>query len=148
MARDVNFRRENKLDFLAEFKALYQHFVDSGCDREGRDNLGNSPLWPYVKKLKLRNDYIRVSAPAEEDVKEMFDNHDVFAVNYEGDTLLHAVAARVEEEDSGPDGLWLFKELMKRGLDARKQNKKGVSSLDVAAAFGNEDILGLFAREE
>jgi len=148
IAADINSRRENKIDFLAEFKALYQHFVDSGCDRNARDDLGNSPLWPYVQAVKYRNDYIIVNAPADEDIKEVLDHHAVFAVNDEGDTLLHAVAARVEGEGSEPDGLCLFKELMRRGVDARKQNKKGVSALDVAAACGKEEILGLFAREE
>ena len=62
--------------------------------------------------------------------------------------MLHAVAGREERRESVPDGVWLFKELMSMGLDARTENKKGVSALDVAASCGKQEILGLFAREE
>lgn len=44
----------DETDYLAEYNGLYQRFVDSGCDRHGRDLLGNTPLFPYVKEVKLR----------------------------------------------------------------------------------------------
>ncbi|CZR58624.1 uncharacterized protein PAC_08516 [Phialocephala subalpina] len=130
------------------FKALYQIFVDSGCEHDSRDDLGNTPLSPYVKAVKPRSEYVRVDPPAEQDVRQMFDDHDVLAVNYEGDTLLHAVAAREEDVETVSDRVWLFKELMARGIEPRRRNKKGTSALDVAAACGKQEILGLFAREE
>lgn len=147
-AKGLRYGSNDKTDYLAEFKDLYQRFVDSGCERNSRDRLGNTPLFPYVKEIKHRNDYFRVDPPAEEDVRKMFDEHDVFAVNDDGDTLLHAVAGREEDDESVPDGLWMFKELMARGVDPRRENKKGASALDVAAACGKDPILGLFAREE
>lgn len=142
------YQRDDKMNYLAEFNSLYQRFIDSGCDRNARDYLGNTPLFPYVKNIKYRSDYVCVEAPAEEDVRKMFENHHILAVNDEGDTLLHAVAGRNEGYESESDGLWLFKELMARGLDPRRENKKGVSALDIAAACGKDAILGVFVREE
>jgi ankyrin repeat protein len=147
-ARERNYQSGDRTNYLAELNALYQDFVGKGCERNARDDLGNTPLFPYVKTVKYRNDFYKVEPPAEEDVRQMFGEHDVFAVNNEGDTLLHAVAGREEEHESRPDGVWLFKELISWGLDPRKENKKGVSALDVAAACGKQEILGLFAREE
>ncbi|TVY45194.1 Serine/threonine-protein phosphatase 6 regulatory ankyrin repeat subunit C [Lachnellula occidentalis] len=142
----------DKRDILAEFRNLYQRFVDGGCERNGRDDNGDTPLFPYVKEIKHRSDMCTIETPAEEDVRNMFDGHDVFAVNYDGDTLLHAVAGREDDEEGQTesteiDGVFLFKELVARGVDPRKENKKGLSALDVAAACGRQSILGLFARE-
>jgi len=147
-ARERNYGSDDQTDYVSEFKDLYQLFVDSGCDRDARDHAGNTPLFPYVKEIKYRCEYFRVDPPAEEDIRKMFDEHDVFAVNEEGDTLLHAVAGREDGVETIPDGVWLFRELMARGVDPRQENKKGVSALDVAAACGKEAILALFAREE
>ncbi|TVY92560.1 Ankyrin [Lachnellula willkommii] len=147
------FQTHDKTDPLTEFRNLYQSFVDGGCDRNGRDNNGDTPLFPYVKEIKHRSDMCIVTPPAEEDVGSMFDNHDILAVNHDGDTLLHAVAGREEDEEretdtTEGDGVLLFKELVARGVDPRMENKKGLSALDVAAACGRQAILGLFAREE
>ncbi|CRL24154.1 unnamed protein product [Penicillium camemberti] len=75
-------------------------------------------------------------------VQEMFDMHDVFAVNNDGDRLIYVIANR--EEDS----VSLFQELLARGLDARRENNKRLSALDVAMAYGKQGILELFEREE
>lgn len=68
--------------------------------------------------------------------------HDVFAVNNDGDRLIYVIANR--EEDS----VSLFQELLARGLDARRENNKRLSALDVAMAYGKQGILELFEREE
>ncbi|KAH9210814.1 putative ankyrin repeat domain protein [Leptodontidium sp. 2 PMI_412] len=146
--RERVYQSNDKTDYLAEINDLYQQFVDHGCDRNARDHLGNTPLFPYVKEIKHRNDYWLVEPPAEEDVRKMFESHDVLAVNDEGDTLLHAVASRQEGDQSEGDGVWLFKELMVWGVDPKKENKKGASALDIAAACGKQAILEIFAREE
>ncbi|RFU23819.1 hypothetical protein B7463_g12519, partial [Scytalidium lignicola] len=146
--RERIYQSGDKTDYIAEFSGLYQQFVDSGCERNGRDHLGNTPLFPYVKEIKHRNDYWTVEAPAEKDVSKMFESHDVLAVNNEGDTLLHAVASRQEGLKSEGDGEWLFKKLMACGVDPKKENKRGACALDVAAACGKEAILGMFAQEE
>ncbi|KAJ5833535.1 hypothetical protein N7474_001846 [Penicillium riverlandense] len=143
----VYFRDFDK-SYLPAYQGLYEHFIAKGCDPNARDNAGNTPLFPYVKLTKLRCDYFAVAPPAESDVRRMFGYHDVFAVNNDGDTLLHAVAGREDDETSEPDGRWLFQELLARGLDPRKENNKGMSALDVAAACERQLILDLFAKEE
>ena len=80
-AQDGDHLGKNRIEDLTEFNALYQYFIDKGCERNARDDLGNTPLFPYVKTVKYRNDYYRVDPPAEEDVRQMFGKHDVFAVN-------------------------------------------------------------------
>lgn len=140
--------QRDETDYFAELSSLHQLFVDKGWDRNCRDYLGNTPLFPYVKETKPRNDYCCVEPPAEKNVRKMFEEHDIFAVNDEGETLLHIIASRQEGYGAEDDGVWLFKELLARGLDPRKENKKRLSALDVAAACGKEGILALFAREE
>ena len=49
--------------------------------------------------------------------KAMFADHDIFAVNGEGETLLHAIAGREETFQCQKDALELFKRLMEMGLD-------------------------------
>ena len=137
------------LDYFAEYKALYKTFTDRGCDRNARDNEGNTPLFPYVQELKEENEVCDSKPPAEEDVREMFDTHDVFAVNNDGDTLLHVIATREETERRwDEDTVRLFQDLLARGVDARQENNKGLSALDVAMAYGQDNILALFEREE
>jgi ankyrin repeat protein len=149
--RGLHGESSGKKDLMTEFTILYQHFVKNGCSIDARDKTGNTLLFPYVKEVKDRcPDYFTIKPPAPEDIKKMFDECDVFATNDEGDTLLHVVASREESEESEEDGdgVFLFKELMARGLDPRKENKKGASALDVAAVCGNTGILELFARHE
>ncbi|KAH8802588.1 ankyrin repeat-containing domain protein [Xylogone sp. PMI_703] len=142
------YESDDKTDYIAVFSGLYEQFVDSGCERNGRDQLGNTPLFPYVKEVKHCHSYLTVDAPAEKDVSKMFESHDVLAVNNEGDTLLHAVASRQEGCESNGDGEWLFKKLMAYGVNPNKENKSGASALDVAAACGKEGILAMFAQED
>lgn len=149
--QDLHTSNGGKSNYMNEFTTLFKAFIDAGCDRNARDGAGNTPLFSYVKEVKGRcAGYFIVKPPAAEDIKKMFDEHDVMAVNDKGDTLLHFVAARQESEESGRDrdGVFLFEELMRRGLDPRAENKEGVSALDIAAACDNTAILDLFKREE
>ncbi|KNG81063.1 putative ankyrin repeat domain protein [Aspergillus nomiae NRRL 13137] len=147
---DHSHRPEKEIYHQAELKDLYVRFVESGCDVNARDAQGDTPLFPFVRTIKERDEYGIGSPPAEEDVRQMFQVHDIFAVNDNGDTLLHAIAGREDtrESESEPDGVWLFEELMARDLDARKENKQGLTALDVAAARGMQGIMRLFEKEE
>ncbi|OJJ03051.1 hypothetical protein ASPVEDRAFT_889539 [Aspergillus versicolor CBS 583.65] len=143
------YQMRDGLDYFGEYNALYKRFSESGCDRNARDNQGNTPLFPYVQELKEENEVCSSDPPAEEDVREMFDTHDVFAVNNDGDTLLHVIATREETERRfDEDTVRLFQDLLARGVDARQENSKGLSALDVAMAYDQEAILELFEREE
>jgi ankyrin repeat protein len=156
-ARELRYQTRDQTDYFAEFIQLYQRFVEAGCDRNARDNFGNTPLFPYVAEVKPRNEILGTVPPAGRDIKRMFEQHDVFAVNDEGDTLLHVAAGRkgddkgyryYRERPSDRVSVTLFRELMERGLDPRRENKRGLSALDVAAACGKEGVLGLFGRED
>ncbi|KAL6229079.1 hypothetical protein BDW75DRAFT_250178 [Aspergillus navahoensis] len=145
---EENYNFQTTTDYLAEYKALYDLFINRGCDREGRDNDGATPIFRYVQEVKIEDEEIDNVPPAEDDILLMLDSHNVFATNNHGDTLLHVVAGRPDTERSERDAAWLFKELMDRGLNARRENNNGLTALDVAAALDKDMILQLFAREE
>jgi hypothetical protein len=42
------YRKPDDPDYFAEFSKLYARFVDAGCDREARDENGNTALFEYV----------------------------------------------------------------------------------------------------
>lgn len=142
------YRQPGDPDQFAEYSKLYQRFIDAGCDCEARDNQGNTPLFPYVAAVKYYSELETPNPPDPKDQRKMFAEHDIHAVNNEGDTLLHDVARREDSYESPDDGLELFKLLVELGLDPTKENNIQVTALDVAAACGNEDILALYARNE
>ena len=55
-AKEGIYQTNDETDYLAEYNSLYQRFVDNGCDRTGRDSLGNTLLFPYIKNIKYRNE--------------------------------------------------------------------------------------------
>jgi ankyrin repeat protein len=142
------YRRPDSPDEFAELSKLYERCIKAGCDREARDNNGNTPLFPYVAAIKSYSDLETPNPPDEKDLRKMFAEHDIHAVNNDGDTLLHVVARRPDSHEILDDTLNLFKLLVELGLDPRKENKHQVTALDVAAACGNEKVLALFARNE
>ncbi|KAI9043325.1 uncharacterized protein KD926_003855 [Aspergillus affinis] len=147
---------EDPVDYFDEYTRLYRRFVDAGCDRNARDDAGNTPLFRYVEQVKDRSEYFTVHPPRLADIQDMFDQHDVFAVNNAGDTLLHAVTRRSHDgqydyyEDGGSEGdaVVLFKELLARGLNPRQENHAGLSALDIATTYAKEGILELFERKD
>jgi len=144
---------DGDVKYFEEYAQLYQRFIDLGCDCNARDSFGNTPLFPYLAAVKRSSDMFPYHPPAQTDIKAMLDRHDVFAVNEHGDTLLHVIARREAEDrpaDNGGDSesVSLFRELMNRGLNPKRENKDGLSPLDVAAACRNDDVLELFKSEE
>lgn len=129
---------------------LYQRFIDAGCDREARNNDGNTPLFMYVTTVEAYGDDVLTLPlrPNPQDDRNTFAAHDVHAVNNEGDTLLHVVAGREDDHVNSEDRWDVSKLLVESGLDPRKENKRQVTPLDVAAAYGNERILKLYAKDE
>lgn len=72
---------------------------------------------------------------------------DIHARNEDGETALHVIARSTEEDrfySKGDHDKTLFKFLIGKGLDPLAEDKRGRSSLDVAAACGKKDILDLF----
>ncbi|KAI9930777.1 hypothetical protein MW887_011534 [Aspergillus wentii] len=132
---------------LIHTRQLYHRLVEAGCDSESRDNHGNTPLFAYVSTVKVRSgEYALLHPPDVEDHRKILTENDIHAVNHNGDTLLHAISQRTSwETDEG--GLDLFKLVVELGVSPRKENKEGVTALDVAAACGKDDILALFSRD-
>ncbi|KAI9880581.1 MAG: hypothetical protein M1830_002280, partial [Pleopsidium flavum] len=140
---------ENSSNGFPEFSSLYQRFIDAGCDRNARDNAGNTPLFAYVATVKCYGDgYFKAIPPDPKDQRQMFADHDIWTSNKEGNTLLHVVAERDIDEEMPDDGVNLFKMLVDLGLDPRAENNNHITPLDVAAACDNHRVLALFAREE
>ncbi|KAK5057680.1 hypothetical protein LTR84_011681 [Exophiala bonariae] len=143
---------EDEANRYEEYAQLYQRFIHLGCDCDSRDDFGNTPLFPYLATVKPCSDMLPYYRPSWTDIKTMLHRHDVFAVNGNGDTLLHVIARRKDQQGSvyggDSESVLLFKELMHRGLDPQRENKYGFSPLDVAAACKNEAVLALFRSEE
>ena len=122
------------LDDFAFFNRLYNRFVAAGCNREARDSEGNTPLFLYVATLKIIDVYETYYPPNPDDQLRIFMEHDIKAVNFNGDTLLHAVAKReIHGGQSGVptfENLNLFKMLVDLGLDPRQENKRRITPLE------------------
>ena len=84
-------------DYFAEFLKLCTRFVDAGCGREARDENGNTALFEYVAAEKQYSGVETSNPPDPKDMRKMFAQHDIHAVNNEGDTLLHVVARKEED---------------------------------------------------
>lgn len=140
--------REKDLAEFVAFKALYQRFLTAGCDPERADLAGNTPIFNYVARVKYYDDCEFGYSPNLDDHQAMFSTHEITKVNHDGDGLLHVVAKREDTREEPRDGLVLWKLLTELGLDPRRENKKGVTALDVAAACGSKLILELYARKD
>lgn len=153
------------LHFLATqpftHKAHIQQFLDLGLDINARNKNGNTPLLEYLAHGLLRSGgmfgfTVETDARGDNDGLLFFKDlgADFFARNNAGTSMLHVVAGR--RIDSGRfirrDELkapienlvqW-FQFLMDMGLDPMLEDTQQRTSLDVAAACGNEHILKLF----
>lgn len=142
------YRDEKSPHAFPQFPSLYQRFVDAGCDRNARDDAGNTPLFAYVATVKCYGGgYFRSIPPDPKDQRQIFADHDILATNEEGNSLLHVVAERDIDECMPDDGVNLFKMLVDLGLDPRAENKNHITPLDVAATYDNHRVLALFTRD-
>lgn len=137
-------------DHFTAASQLYQRFLDAGCDREARDNEGNTPIFIYATgpKSDIRSNEPPPRPSNPEDYKKMFSEHDVHTTNYNGDSLLHAIARREEWICDADEGEGLFSALVELGLSPWKENNSGQTALDIAAAHEKQEILALFARDD
>jgi ankyrin repeat protein len=157
---DINTRNKK-----GKHAGMFERFLDAGVDINARNKKGNSPLFIYVKKgIEISDWYTlhrRVLSHNDENwfkdsMLEMFQekNADFFTCNEEGTSLLHLLAAKTLDdftlhgsEYACDQVVQLFKFLMALGLDPMSEDKRQRTSLDVAAASGNEHILKLFDRK-
>ncbi|OCK74009.1 ankyrin [Lepidopterella palustris CBS 459.81] len=147
----VTERLAQSSESYTEWIPIYQRFIDAGCDCNVRDEKGNTPAFVFVAHFNINKSSYFSSKRQPLDVercKEILANHDVLAVNDDGDNLLHVVAQREETLSGKQDGVVLFRLLMDLGVDPKKENKQGVSPLDVAAMCGKDEILEIFKQKD
>ena len=145
-----------------EEPALLKRFLNVGIDINTRNNQGDTPLFKYIQvhfALMNRHHLDLSFKPNYEDfidpLLKMFHETgaDFFARNNEQSSLLHLLAAikvdRVSRTaTSVPLGIMAqFKYLMNLGLDPMAEDARQRTSLDVAAACGNDHIQKLFERK-
>ena len=145
-----------------EEPALLKRFLNVGIDINTRNNQGDTPLFKYIQvhfALMNRHHLDLSFKPNYEDfidpLLKMFHEigADFFARNNEQSSLLHLLAAikvdRVSRTaTSVPLGIMAqFKYLMNLGLDPMAEDARQRTSLDVAAACGNDHIQKLFERK-
>ncbi|KAJ5366647.1 hypothetical protein N7541_000588 [Penicillium brevicompactum] len=140
-------------------------FMKLGVDINFRNKEGNTPLFHYVSKGKLRSGGLfgyKRSADPDDDTKSLRFlkdlGSDFFARNNAGMSLLHVVAgrkienahfSRLNDSKEPIENLvqW-FEFLRATGLDPMLEDSQQRTSLDFAAACGNEHILKLFKHKD
>lgn len=136
--------------------ALWRKFLAAGGDINAADNAGNTPLHTYLMS-RMNSDRISEVAPVchigfYDQLFPADSEVDMFAVNQEGETMLHVIARRggpgrenIYESSDHTRELFVF--MMAKKLDPLREDGRGRSALDVASAVGNEDIVALLSRK-
>ena len=136
------------------FFPLVQRFLDAGIDREHSDDEGNTVNFGYFAvQPEYGVEYTESKVYLDpEEQRSVLSQYDVHAINKRGETLLHVVAKR---RASGVEGdprlvkkdttdLFRLLLLLEMGLNPKVEDAEQRTPLDVAAACGNEGILGGF----
>ena len=140
-------------------KDLFQRFLALGLSINSRNKLGETPLFWFFKACPHGTKRMfNADLNAEETYKTLLPMYtaagaSVFDRDTAGQTLLHIVATKRYNErfshfqgDQAGRVAELFKYLMELGLDPMAEDGQQRTSLDVAAACGNERVLKLFER--
>ncbi|KAK4182488.1 ankyrin repeat-containing domain protein, partial [Podospora australis] len=146
-------------DYPDQCLALWNKCVAQGGDINAADKDGNTPLHLYLLSTQRKKPYSEKQNGAESTTAchlVMYDKLfppdrgvDIFAVNNEGETMLHVIARRTGAyciTGSGHDKE-LFLAIMAKGLDPLKEDGKGRSALDVASACEKDDIVAALGRK-
>lgn len=124
----------------------FRDFVARGVTVDARNKRGETPLFTYVARGNIavyeqRDWFVGLGA-------------DLGARDGAGQSLLHVLAARGPtgarrrlEREQVPE-VGCFRYLMEKGVDAMLEDARQRTAVDVAAATGNEWILGMFRRAE
>lgn len=156
-------RLAEKLSTDQKASALFKHFLETGVDINTRDKEGNTPLLRYMRHgfmvpLPPFEFFRPWEAPSEgfsERAFEVFQEAgaDFFTCNDYGISSLHLLASTdfvrqyASRDTAISEIVQRFKFLMDLGLDPMAEDAQQRTSLDVAAACGNEHVLKLFKRE-
>lgn len=146
-----------------DVKNIFLECFEAGTPINSRNHQGETPLWAFMKHrlarwcCHLTNHGKRGFKESMLIVIEYFRDAgaDIFVRNYAGSILLHLLASleganmvRFAKDDGMEVNevvMW-FKYLMSLGLDSMAEDNSQRTSLDVAAAHGNEQILKIFEK--
>ncbi|KAF2002210.1 ankyrin [Amniculicola lignicola CBS 123094] len=121
--------------------SLFSTLLSRGLDINARNNLGETPLFKFYENTQPSPSYsYSTPLPPDSETLLLFSGADFFATRDDGKGLLH-----IEAKAKG--GAKRFRDLMRRGLDPLMEDEGRQTALDVAAAVGNEAVLGLFERD-
>ncbi|KAF7557229.1 hypothetical protein G7Z17_g762 [Cylindrodendrum hubeiense] len=150
----VNKNGDTVLHILARklkspaLRDLFKDLVRRGVDVNARNAQGETPLFAFCsrrrKEKSIRPSFSQFFNKGEEDTekdaKEVLEKlgADFFARDAKGRGLMHVAAS---------GDVTRFKELMDMGLDVMLEDDAQQTAIDVAAACGNEEVLGLFEKK-
>lgn len=155
----TNKRSENVLHKLAKdlgtpaLRQLCRELVGAGADINGRDELGQTPLFKFAYRYRQDTDnqfspdwswkVIRgelYEEPREQGAIAVLQKlgADFFATDDEGRGLLHIAATQDAVR---------FQELMAAGLDPTAENYAQQTAIDAAAACSNDYVLEIFEKK-
>lgn len=126
-------------------------FLDLGLPINEKNHLGETLLFNYFAKGPTCS---TIQQQKEIFVSFLKADADLLTINNEGETLMHAVAKRMQHRaiNNRVNGLRIrapaFAFLMSMGLDPMAEDKSQRTALDVAAAVGNDAVLALFKRDK
>ena len=136
--------------------ALWEKFLAAGGDINAPNNIGNTPMHTYLlSNMNTKKSSSRVHCCHLDYYDRLFpmgSGADVFAVNKDGETVLHLIARRPPYSIYSPSigkkhDTELFSFMMGKKLDPLKEDSQGRSALDVASVMGKEDIVALLRRK-
>lgn len=120
---------------------LFRDLVKRGVDINGRNALGETPLFAFASRPKesFNGDGTKYQDCASTNGFDMLRElgADLFVTNCKNQGLLHEAAR---------ESVTRFQHLMDSGLDAMLEDDAQQTAIDVAAACGNNEVLALFEK--
>ncbi|KAJ4354592.1 uncharacterized protein N0V89_006329 [Didymosphaeria variabile] len=142
----------------------FTHFLSLGANINARNKVGSTPLSLFISKSyvpafdsggrQLPSTYKFETHSTHTSYLPIFlsAGADLFTVNDKGEGLLHLTASRADSSGYNSDHKHeitaTFKALLEKGLDPRLEDGECRTSIDVAIARGNKDIVALFRDDD
>ena len=117
-------------------------------DIDVRDNTGSPALFIYPsteQRGETHQDKTKEQCCHVDNFDKFFKDADVHARNKDGENALHIIAKRGKDYPRKPEHeRRLFEFMIEEGLDPLAEDGRSRSSLDIAAACEQKEILELF----
>jgi ankyrin repeat protein len=139
-------------EYFSKCLALWKRFLVEGGSINCVDSSGNTPMHLFMRSMmrdcgryKREEEVECCHVAFYEKLFPADSGADVFAVNKDGESMLHVVSGS-GNANSAHDKL-LFEALVQKGLDPLREDARGRSSLDVASACQKDEIVELLGRK-